>query len=79
MLTSGKERLFTFIVKTENFFNVSVDSNKMKQILNLLKSAYTKYSLNIEKYMEPSANEQYILADDTNVIFVNPVDDYLRY
>lgn len=48
MLLNKNEKLFTFIVKSDNFFNVDIDTEKIKEILNLLKSTYTKYSLNID-------------------------------
>lgn len=78
MLLNNNEKLFTFIVKSSNFFNRSIDKEKLKQILNLLKSAYTKYSLNIEEYIEPSANYNYMYADDENLLLVNN-QQYFKY
>ena len=78
MLLDSNEKLFTFIVKSSNFFNRSIDKEKLKQILNLLKSAYTKYSLNIEEYIEPSANYNYMYVDDENLLLVNN-QQYFKY
>lgn len=51
MLLNNYERLFSFIVKSDNFFNVNIDLTKIKTILNILKSAYTKYILSIENHI----------------------------
>ena len=64
MLTDENTRNFTFIVKTNNFFNREIDSNKISDILNILKSTYTKYSLNIDTYLEPHTFENYIYIND---------------
>lgn len=71
MLTTGNEKLFTFIVKTDNFFNINIDENKVKAILNILKSAYTKYSLNIENYIEPISLDNDILVSDNEYLLAN--------
>lgn len=55
MLINSYEKLFTFIVRSTNFFNLNIDEDKIKNILDLLKSAYTKYSLNIDDYINPNA------------------------
>jgi hypothetical protein len=54
MMTDENTRKFTFIVKSTNFFNRYIDSDKISTILDLLKSVYTKYSLNLESYIESS-------------------------
>lgn len=64
MLLNNNERLFTFIVKADNFFNLNVDKTKIKSILNLLKSAYTKYSINVKDYVKPNPFDNIILVSD---------------
>ena len=71
MLTTGNEKLFTFIVKTDNFFNIHIDEDKVKNILNILKSSYTKYSLNIEDYVEPISLDNDLLVNDNQYLLVN--------
>ena len=78
MLMDGSEKNFTFIVKSDNFFNVTLDVTKIKSILNLLKSVYTKYSLNITDYLTPSATENYILISDDYILLADD-ENYIRY
>lgn len=79
MLTDSETRNFTFIVKTNNFFNRQVDNNKISTVLNLLKSVYTKYSLNIDSYIEPNKFENYVYIDDDNQILLIDDENYLMY
>ena len=78
MMMSESEKNFTFIVKSDNFFNTTLDINKIKTILNLLESAYTKYSLNIVDHSTPTVTENYILVDDDHILLA---DDsyYIKY
>lgn len=78
LLNSGQQ-LFTFIVKSDNFFNVKVDEEKVKTILNLLKSAYTKYGLNIDAYVELETFEQYIFIDNNNNYLSIDEDNYIMF
>lgn len=71
ILIDNKERQFTFIVKTDNFFNNYIDSDKIKEILNILKSTYTKYSLNIEDYKEPIDIDNILLVNDNDALLIN--------
>ena len=79
MLTDSETRNFTFIVKANNFFNRQVDNNKISAVLNLLKSVYTKYSLNIDSYQEPNNFENYVYIDDDNQILLIDDENYLMY
>lgn len=79
MLASGNTRNSTFIVKASNFFNRQIDNNKISTVLDLLKSVYTKYSLNIDTYKEPSTFENYIYINDDNEILLSSDDNYLMY
>lgn len=78
MLMNSYDKLFTFIVKSDNFFNVNVDKNKICAILDLLKSVYTKYSLNLDISVSPSVDERYLLVDDDTIFLVDE-DNYIRY
>lgn len=71
MLLNQYETLLTFIVKSDNFYNLHIDNNKIKEILNLLKSAYTKYSLNIKQYIEPSSFDNILLVDDDTYLLAS--------
>ena len=79
MLASGSTRNSTFIVKASNFFNRQIDNNKISTVLDLLKSVYTKYSLNINTYIEPNTFENYIYINDDNEILLSSDDNYLMY
>lgn len=74
MLLNKNENTFSFIVKSDNFFNRDIDTNKIKNILNLLKSAYTKYILNIEEKIEETNFTDYILVNDDTFLLAN--EDY---
>lgn len=78
LLNSG-EKLFTFIVKSDNFFNVNADKEKIKIILNLLKSTYTKYILNISNYEEIELFSRFIFIDDENKYLLGSDNYYIRY
>lgn len=78
MMLKSSEKNFTFIVKSDNFFNVNLDTDKIKNVLNLLKSVYTKYNINIADYTIPTATENYILVDDDVVLLANE-DYYIKY
>lgn len=71
MLLNQYETLLTFIVKSDNFYNLHIDNDKIKEILNLLKSAYTKYSLNIKQYIEPSSFDNILLVDDDTYLLAS--------
>ena len=71
MLLNQYETLLTFIVKSDNFYNLHIDNNKIKEILNLLKSAYTKYSLNIKQYIEPSPFDNILLVEDDTYLLAS--------
>ena len=79
MMLDNYQKLFTFIVKTENFYNRDIDTNKIKEILNLLKSAYTKYSLNITEQEEVSGFNYYIYINDQEEILLANDEQYIRY
>lgn len=79
MLTDSNTRNFTFIVKASNFFNRQIDNNKISTVLDLLKSVYTKYNLNIDTYTEPKTFENYIYINDDNEILLSSDDNYLMY
>jgi hypothetical protein len=80
MLTDENTRNFTFIIKASNFFNREVDNNKISDILNILKSVYTKYSLNIDTYSEPHTFENYIYLNQDNTEFLLANDeDWIMY
>ena len=69
MLFNNNEKLFSFIIKIDNFFNRDIDKEKIITILNLLKSVYTKYILNIEVQKEKT--------DFNNFIYINDEEDSL--
>lgn len=76
MLVNDNFRKFTFIVKSDNFFNRQIDESKIKDILNILKPAYTKYllNLNIDSFIDMKA----LLADNENVLLADD-NEYLMY
>ena len=76
MLVNDNFRKFTFIVKSDNFFNRQIDESKIKDILNILKPAYTKYllNLNVDSFVDMKA----LLADNENVLLAND-NEYLMY
>lgn len=71
-------KTFTFVVKTDNFFNRNIDTNKIKSILNILKSVYTKYILNIEEQMEVADVLDALLVE-TNVALFASDDEYISF
>ena len=71
MLLSDYFENFTFIVRSNNFFNVQVDEEKISNVLDILKSAYTKYNLNIDQYQEVVDVNNAILADSDNYLLAN--------
>lgn len=79
MLTNSNTRDFTFIVKASNFFNRTIDINKIRKILDLLKSVYTKYSLNIDNYIEPQTFENFIYVNDEKDVLLASNEEYLMY
>ena len=48
MLLDSNFKKFTFVVRADNFFNRQIEFTKISKVLNILKSAYTKYILNFE-------------------------------
>ena len=76
MLVNDNFRKFTFIVKSDNFFNRQIDESKIKDILNILKPAYTKYllNLNVDSFVDMKA----LLADNENVLLADD-NEYLMY
>ena len=78
MLTNNETKNFTFIVKASNFFNLDIDNEKIKTILNLLKSVYTKYILNIDSYKEPLTFKNYIYLADDEILLSND-NEYIKY
>ena len=79
ILLLGKNfKKFTFIVKSDNFFNRNIDIDKIKTTLNILKSAYTKYTLNIEEQIELSEANNAIMANDDEALLLND-DNYISF
>lgn len=78
MLLSDYFENFTFVVKADNFFNIDIDKSKIGSILDLLKSVYTKYLLNISPKVEVSDIDRAILADDNNLLMNNDTQ-YMQY
>lgn len=76
MLVNDNFRKFTFIVKSDNFFNRQIDESKIKDILNILKPAYTKYllNLNVDSFIDMKA----LLADNENALLADD-NEYLMY
>ena len=76
MLVNDNFRKFTFIVKSDNFFNRDIDETKIKDILNILKPAYTKYllNLNVDSYVDMK-----ILLADKNNALLSSNENYLMY
>lgn len=71
MLLKDFDKKFTFIVKIENYFNTGIDKTKISNILDILKSAYTKYILNIEDIYKQIDIGDLILVDDDNALLAN--------
>lgn len=71
MLLSESFENFTFIVRSNNFFNIKVDTEKISNVLDILKSVYTKYNLNIDPYEEVQDVTNAILADENNYLLAN--------
>ena len=78
MLFNENSKNNIFIVKTDNYFNRKIDINKIKLTLNLLKSVYTKYNLNIAEYLEPIALNNDLLVNDNNYLLISE-DMVLKY
>ena len=78
MLFNENTKNNIFIVKTNNFFNRKIDVNKIKLTLNLLKSVYTKYNLNINDYIESIELTNDILVNDNEYLLVS-TDYVLKY
>ena len=78
MLFNENAKNNIFIVKTNNFFNRKIDINKIKLTLNLLKSVYTKYNLNINDYIESVELTNDILINDNEYLLVS-TDYVLKY
>ena len=76
MLVNDNFRKFTFIVKSDNFFNRQIDESKIKDVLNILKPAYTKYllNLNVDSFVDMKA----LLVDNENVLLADD-NEYLMY
>lgn len=79
MLLDSNFNKFTFVVRSDNFFNRLIDSTKISKILDILKSAYTKYILNIDEQVPVED------SDATNALMANNVEpilsdeDYISY
>lgn len=78
MLLSDYFSKFAFVVKSDNFFNIDIDSNKIAAILDLLKSVYTKYILSIDSKQEIQEIDNMILINDTDSLLISD-NDYLQY
>ena len=77
LLDSGFKK-FTFVVKTDNFFNRDIDANNISNVLDILKSAYTKYILNIyESTPIEDINITNALMSDTNNAILENDDNYI--
>ena len=79
MLTNSNTRNFNFIVKASNFFNREIDNEKIAKILDLLKSVYTKYNLNIDTYEEPLIFTNYIYVNDELDFLLASDTDHIMY
>lgn len=79
MLTNSNTRNFNFIVKASNFFNREIDHQKISNILDLLKSVYTKYNLNIDTYEEPLTFENYIYVNNELDFLLANDTDHIMY
>lgn len=78
MLLKENFKKFTFVVKSNNFFNRNIDESKISIMLNLLKSAYTKYILNIEEQEEVADIIDALLAEDNMALLVQD-DEYIQF
>ena len=78
LLLNKNFKKFTFIVNSDNFFNRNIDKNKISTILNILKSAYTKYTLNIEEKEEVADIIDALLAED-NVALLVQDEEYIQF
>lgn len=78
MLLKENFRKFSFVVKSNNFFNNVIEEDKIKTILNLLKSAYLKYYLAIDEYEEYSEYYNMLLVDDDNILIAND-EEYIQF
>ena len=77
MLIGSNFKKFTFIVKTDNFFNRPIDESKVRDILDILKPAYTRYILNLN--LENIIDLRGIKADDNHLIWTKEDEEYLMY
>ena len=78
MLLDSNFNKFTFVVRADNFFNRQIDFTKISKVLNILKSAYTKYILNFEENGEQSDVDNALMADNQNAI-LSEDDNYISY
>ena len=78
MLLNSSFKKFTFVVKTDNFFNRNINLDNIGNILNILKSAYTKYILNIEEQIPAEETDvtNALMANDNNPILADD-DNYI--
>lgn len=78
LLLNQDFKKFTFGVKVDNFYNRDIDQEKIKIILNILKSAYTKYTLNIEDKIEVADVLDALLINNDEVLLTSD-EEYLSY
>lgn len=78
LLLNQDFKKFTFGVKVDNFYNRDIDQEKVKTILNILKSAYTKYTLNIEDKIEVADVLDALLINNNEVLLTSD-EEYLSY
>ena len=78
MFLNKGENTFSFIVRSDNFFNRDINNEKIKTILNLLKSSYTKYIIDIDKKIEPTDFTNYLYIDDNTFLLAND-EFYIAY
>lgn len=78
LLLNQDFKKFTFEVKVDNFYNRDIDQEKIKIILNILKSAYTKYTLNIEDKIEVADVLDALLINNDEVLLTSD-EEYLSY
>ena len=78
MLLDSNFNKFTFVVRADNFFNRQIDFTKISKVLNILKSAYTKYILNFEENGKQLDVDNALMADNQNAI-LSEDDNYISY
>lgn len=71
MLLSDYYKKFTFIVKCDNYFNTEIDKEKISNILDILKSVYTKYIINIEEVVSEVDLDNVIFVDEEKVLLAD--------